>query len=112
MHLCVCEMLNLNCQLLYVTHTYVHMYVYSIYKELPRYKLSIEIKDHKFGDLEHFCITTTLQNLAWCVCLFVCVCVCVCVCVRACVCACMCACVAVRTSVMCLCQFMHYINLL
>ena len=30
------------------------MYMYSVYKEFPRYKLSIEIKDHKFGDLyEH-----------------------------------------------------------
>ena len=44
-------MLSLNCQLLYVTHTYVHMY--SVYKEFPRYNLSIEIKDHKFGDLKH-----------------------------------------------------------
>ena len=39
------------------------MYMYSVYKEFPRYKLSIEIKDHKFGDLEHFYITITIQNL-------------------------------------------------
>ena len=54
-------MLSLNCQLLYVTHTY--MYICSVYKELPRYNLSIEIKDHKFRDLNHFYTTTTLQNL-------------------------------------------------
>ena len=38
------KMLSLDCQLLYVTHTYVR----SVYKEFPRYNLSIEIKDHKF----------------------------------------------------------------
>ena len=60
-----------------------HMYMYSVYKEFPRYKLSMEIKDHKLGDLEHFYITTTLQNLdtSLSVCVCVCVCACVCVCV-------------------------------
>ena len=39
------------------------MYICSVYKELPRYNVSIEIKDHKFWRFKHFYITTTLQNL-------------------------------------------------
>ena len=77
-----------------------HMYMYSIYKELSRYKLSIEIKDHNFGDLEHLYnhyssksghIPGVCVFVCLCVCLFVClcVCVCVCVCVHVFVCACM-----------------------
>ena len=38
------------------------MYMYSVYKEFLRYKLSIEIKDHKFGDLVLFYITITSKS--------------------------------------------------